>query len=128
MYEVIVLLSILVWVIMIYICYVQVSQHLHLQRPSSANLWMCKVTFLGSMIGDYVHDVLSAVNSIADYNAAAAIQSNVRHHGRGRSRSRSIDWRSQQGLRRRHSADFSKKQRILTGLGRQSLDVCTPAP
>jgi hypothetical protein len=63
-----------------------------------------------------------AVNSITDYNTAAVLQTTSRH-SRGRSRSRSFDWRSQRRVKRRHSADFSRKQRMLAGLGRQSLDV-----
>jgi Flp pilus assembly protein TadB len=73
--------------------------------------------------------VCCAANSIADYNAAATLQSSSQ---RRRSHARSVDWRSERQLRRRHSADFSKRrQHGLAGLGRQSLDVrssCVTAP
>ena len=63
-----------------------------------------------------------AVNSLADYTAAGALQS-VLSAQRGRARSK--DWRSGRPMhRRRHSADFSRRHRNnLSGIGRHSLDV-----
>lgn len=83
------------------------SQHLRITRVSILiSGWSC------------------AVNSAADYTAAAALQD---EEGGRRSRGRSIDWRARTPLhRRRHSADFTRRlgrQHNLAGLGRQSLDV-----
>lgn len=70
---------------------------------------------------------MSAANSLADYSAAAVLQSSGRGHQRGRSGGKG-DWRSGLPLRRRrHSADFSRRHRNLAGLSRQSLDVRSSA-
>ena len=68
-----------------------------------------------------------AVNSLADYSAAGALQAGGREV-RGRELRRP-GRRRQRSMRRRHSADLLRRGADLAGLGRHSLDVrARPGP
>jgi hypothetical protein len=72
-------------------------------------------------VGLYFFFIWRAVNSLADYSAAAALQTG--NAARGRSLRR--PGRRRRGMRRRHSADLAARSADLAGLGRHSLDVRT---